>query len=69
MFTSSDNYPTRHLIDPITVPISAKEFVTYCEIEYDHRTSSGNPFDEPLFRNAIDLVLRKLNHLEKRGCA
>ncbi|CAK0781171.1 hypothetical protein CCP3SC15_890015 [Gammaproteobacteria bacterium] len=60
--------PPHHLADPAAVPPSAVEFLAYCEVEYERRTSSGNPFDESLFRSAVDLVLRKLRHLEKRGC-
>jgi|GEM_PF-5648134 len=60
---------SHRLVDTVTISPSATEFVAYCEIEYEHRASSGVAFDELLFRSAVDFVLRKLCHLEKRGCA
>ena len=58
-----------HLVDPSIVPHAAKEFVHYCENEYEQRASSGKSFDESLFQSAIDLILRKIRNLEKRECA
>ncbi|CAK0771428.1 hypothetical protein CCP3SC1AL1_560005 [Gammaproteobacteria bacterium] len=43
---------------------SAKEFIEHCEIEHEKRASSGESFDEDIFKSAVDLVLSKLRHLE-----
>ena len=56
------------LFNDNNAPASANDFLRYCEIEYERRVSSGEPFNESLFRNAIELVLNKLRNLENRGC-
>ena len=51
---------------PTTMPSCAKEFIAYCETEYERRTSSDDVLDESLFRSAVDLVMRKLCNTEHR---
>ena len=46
-----------------------KDFETFCEAELDRRRNSGEDFDESLFEEAVDLVVRRLKALEERGQA
>ncbi len=55
------------LIDHAKVPSCAKEFLLYCDMEYERRANSGDAFDEALFRNAVDLALRKLCNTPDRS--
>ena len=42
---------------------SAEEFAAYCEAEFERRRNSGEPFDEPAYREAMALTLRRLRAL------
>ena len=44
-------------------------FAEYCAAELEHRRNSGDEFDEDLFAEAVDLVVRKLRNLEEEGRA
>ena len=39
----------------------ARDFSDFCEGEFERRQSSDSPFDEALYREAMELVIRKLN--------
>lgn len=46
-----------------------KDFSTFCETEIERRKNSGEDFDESLFHEAVDLVVRRLKAMEERGQA
>ena len=46
---------------------TAREFLEYCEEERERRRDSGEAFDEDLYQEAVELVLRRLRHLEQEG--
>ena len=46
---------------------TAREFLDYCEEERERRRDSGEAFDEALYQEAVDMVLRRLSHLEQEG--
>ena len=39
----------------------------HCTDEMERRRDSGDEFDESAFREAMELVLRRLQHLEEEG--
>ncbi|MCU7959447.1 MAG: nodulation protein E [gamma proteobacterium symbiont of Bathyaustriella thionipta] len=41
----------------------AKDFSDYCEAEFERRRNSDESFDEASYREAMDIVLRKLQAL------
>jgi len=43
------------------------EFKDYCDAEFEHRRNSGTVFDEALYIEAMNLVLRSLNRIEEEG--
>ena len=43
------------------------DFSAYCEAEFERRLNSGKPFDETLYRKAMDMVLARLIRLEEEG--
>ena len=43
------------------------EFKDYCDAEFERRRNSGVIFDEALYTEAMNIVLRKLNRIEKDG--
>ena len=47
----------------------SESFAEYCAAEFEHRKNSGDEFDEELFTEAVDLVVRKLRNLEEEGRA
>jgi hypothetical protein len=51
---SEKQSPSERLIGP------AKDFASYAELEYERRRSSDEDFDPDRFREAVDLVLGKL---------
>ena len=59
--------PSLPVVGTLEVPATAQEFYAYCESELDRRRNSGEPFDEALFRSAVELALRKFRTLEDRG--
>ena len=40
----------------------AKDFAEFCDAEFERRRNSDAPFDEESYREAMELVLRKLAH-------
>jgi hypothetical protein len=38
----------------------ARDFADFCEAEFEQRRNSDAPFDEDSYREAMDIVLRKL---------
>lgn len=46
---------------------TAGEFLDYCEEERERRRDSGEPFDETLYQEAVDMVLRRLQNKEREG--
>ena len=40
----------------------AKDFAEFCDAEFERRRNSDEPFDEESYREAMELVLRKLAH-------
>lgn len=46
-----------------------KDFEAFCKTELDRRRNTGEAFDETLFEDAVDLVIRRLKALEERGQA
>jgi len=42
-------------------------FNAYCEDEYEHRSNSGEAFDEALFEEAVKLAKRKLQVRMRRS--
>ena len=45
----------------------SEEFSAYCEAEFERRLNSGEAFDEPQYRQAMDMVLERLIRLEEEG--
>lgn len=39
----------------------ARDFAGFCEAEFERRRNSDAPFDEEAYREAMELVLRKLS--------
>ncbi len=44
-----------------------QEFTDYCEAEFERRGNSGEPFDEGVYREAMELALGKLRKLKEKG--
>lgn len=45
------------------------EFAAWCEAEFERRRNTGETFDEAHYRQAMELVLDKLQRLEEEGRA
>jgi len=39
----------------------ARDFADFCEAEFERRRNTDAPFDEQSYREAMDIVLRKLS--------
>ena len=52
-----------------TKVIPSEEFINYCEVEFERRLNSGEEFDEAGYREAMEMVLAKLKHIEAEGQA
>ncbi len=46
-----------------------QDFKSYCKAELERRRNSGKEFDEDLFNEAVELVVRRLEVMEERGQA
>ena len=46
---------------------SAKEFLNYCEAERERRLNSGETFDQEIFDEAVEMVMRRLRTLAEEG--
>ena len=44
-----------------------QEFTGYCEAEFERRRSSDTPFDETAYREAMAMVLEKLQAIAAKG--
>ena len=47
----------------------SEDFTAYCEAEFERRLNSGKDFDEAGYREAMDMVLKKLRLMEEEGIA
>lgn len=47
----------------------SEQFAEYCAAEREHRRNAGEGFDEALFQEAVNLVVRKLQMLQDEGRA
>lgn len=45
----------------------ASEFALYCQEELQRRANSGEDFDAELYEEAVQFVLRHLQHRQGRG--
>jgi|WetSurSiteA1Bulk_404760.scaffolds.fasta_scaffold144254_2 hypothetical protein len=45
----------------------SESFAAYCAAQLEHHRNSGDAFDEALFAQAVDLVVRKLRTREEQG--
>lgn len=45
------------------------DFQAFCETEIERRRNSGEDFDESLFDEAVELVIKRLQQMEERGLA
>lgn len=45
----------------------SESFAAYCAVQLEQRRNSGDAFDEALFAQAVDLVVRKLRIKEEQG--
>lgn len=48
---------------------ASEEFRKYCEAEFERRQNSGDEFDEGPYREAMEMVLKRLHQLEQEGLA
>jgi len=54
-------------IDTSRLGGSSRDFFDYCTDELERRRDSGEEFDESAFQEAMELVVRRLQHLEEEG--
>lgn len=47
----------------------SEDFTAYCEAEFERRLNSGEEFDEAGYREAMDMILKKLVMMEQEGLA
>ena len=45
------------------------DFQAFCETEVERRRNSGEDFDQSLFDEAMELVIKRLQLMEERGQA
>ena len=55
--------------DPAASKMPSEEFAAYCDAEFERRLNSGVDFDESRYRQAMKLVMDKLQHEEDGGRA
>ena len=48
---------------------ASEEFRKYCEAEFERRSNSGDEFEEAPYREAMEMVLKRLQLLEQEGLA
>jgi hypothetical protein len=46
---------------------ASTEFRKYCEAEFERRVNSGDEFDQGAYREALEMVLKRLSQLEQEG--
>lgn len=49
--------------------IPSKEFAAYCEAEFERRLNSGEEFDVAAYRDAMEMVVKRLELLQAEGIA
>jgi len=56
---------------PVTLSVTSpsQAFANYCMAEFERRRNSGEAFDEPAYRDAMNLALEKIRALEEEGYA
>ena len=59
--------PDSTSIDTSQLQGSALDFFEYSTDELERRRDSGDEFDESAFHEAVELVMRRLKHLEEEG--
>lgn len=59
--------PDSNSIDLSQLQGSALDFFQYSQDELQRRRDSGDELDESVFHEAVELVLRRLQHLEEEG--
>ena len=59
--------PDSTSIDAAQLQGSALDFYEYSADELARRRDSGEEFDESAFHEAVELVLRRMQHLEEEG--
>ena len=47
----------------------SRDFIEYCEAEFERRRNSGSHFAEDEYREAMEMTLRRLRALEEEGYA
>jgi len=55
--------------DPIGRVLPSEDFATYCANEFERRRNADAPFDEPVYQEAMEMVLKKLRRREEEGLA
>jgi hypothetical protein len=55
--------------DPKGRVIPSEDFATYCASEFERRRNADAPFDEPVYQQAMEMVLKKLRRREDEGLA
>ena len=53
--------------DSTAIKTPSQDFAAYCEAEFERRLNSGEDFDEQRYREAMQLVMGKLQRLEDEG--
>lgn len=48
---------------------ASEEFRKFCEAEFERRSNTGEEFDEAPYREAMEMVLKRLRQLEEEGHA
>lgn len=43
----------------------SEDFARYCDAEFERRLNSGDPFDEPLYLKAKEMVVERLVRFEE----
>ena len=61
---SQDNEPDA---DPKSRVIPSEDFARYCASEFERRRNANASFDEPVYQEAMEMVLKKLRRLEEEG--
>ena len=47
--------------------ISEREFIAFCEAEFDRRANDGGQFEREVYEDAMKLVLQKLRQQEGKA--
>lgn len=55
--------------DPNGRVLPSEDFASYCASEFERRRNADAPFDEPVYQQAMEMVLKKLRRREEEGLA